>query len=125
MKDIQSYLFLIVFSLFALSAGAQVGIGTNTPQAQLDIPATNAAAPSNTDGILVPRVNAFPVANPTAAQQGMLVFLTTTVATNIPGFYYWNNPTLSWIGIGNTNNWSLLGNAGTTPATNFIGTTDD
>lgn len=119
-------LFLALCFAFP-SAWAQVGIGTTSPSAALDVPASNAAAPSNKDGVLVPRINAFPATAPTAAQHGMLVFLTATVGTNNPGFYYWNQPTTSWIGVGATltNNWNLLGNAGTVPATNFLGTTDN
>jgi hypothetical protein len=117
-------LFLL---LLIVPAYAQVGIGTITPNAQLDIAASNQVTPANTDGILIPKIDAFPVTNPTASQQGMLVYLTTTVVANPPGFYYWNNPSTSWIGIQTTANadWNILGNTGTNPATNFLGTTDD
>ena len=91
---------LYLFLLLSIYASAQVGIGTTTPNAQLDIQSTNQANPSNTDGILIPKIDAFPASNPGANQNGMLVFLTTTVGTNAPGFYYWNNPTTAWIPIG-------------------------
>ncbi|SCY37238.1 tail fiber domain-containing protein [Flavobacterium caeni] len=78
------------------SIHAQVGVGTTTPDAQLDIRSSNQATPSSTDGILIPKIDAFPAANPTAAQQGMLVYLTTAAGPNPPGFYFWNNPTTSW-----------------------------
>ena len=125
----QKYFFLLL--LFSLNAQAQVGIGTTTPQANLDIPAVNAANPTNTDGILIPRINAFPATNPTVNQQGMMVFLTTATTfggnAKIPGFYYWNNPTTDWIAVGNnsTTGWQLSGNAGTNATTNFVGTTDN
>ena len=125
MKELQSYLIIFVLLLSGTKAIAQVGIGTSIPHAQLDIQASNAATPSNTDGILIPRIATFPTPNPTVLQQGMLVFLTTPVGINASGFYYWNNATSSWIGLGNTNNWSLLGNSGTSSTTNFIGTTDN
>jgi len=104
---------------------AQVGINTTTPNAQLDVRSTNQSAPNNTDGILIPKVDAFPATNPTAAQQGMLLYLTTTVGTDLPGFYYWDNATTSWIPIGNNNNnsWDLSGN--TVSGTEFIGTTNN
>lgn len=103
---------------------SQVGIGTTTPNAQLDIQSSNQANPSNTDGILIPKIDAFPATNPGANQNGMLVFLTTTVGTNVPGFYYWNHPT-AWVPIGNNNNsgWNLNGNAITSGQ--FIGTTNN
>lgn len=125
MKKLQSYLIIFVLLLSGTKAIAQVGIGTSIPHAQLDIQASNAATPSNTDGILIPRIATFPTPNPTVLQQSMLVFLTTPVGINASGFYYWNNATSSWIGLGNTNNWSLLGNSGTSSTTNFIGTTDN
>ena len=75
--------------LFCLSISwAQVGINTTAPSAQLDIRSSNQATPSNTDGILIPKVDTFPATNPTIAQQGMLVYLTTTVGVNQPGYYY-------------------------------------
>ncbi len=105
-------------------AQAQIGIGTTTPNATLEIAPSNSASPSNTDGILIPRINVFPVTNPTAAQNGMLVFLTTVSGANQPGFYYWNHATTSWVGINSTANsdadWYKVG---TTSAPSLI--TDD
>lgn len=118
----------VIFVLFFVWMGhAQVGINTVTPNAQLDIRSSNQVAPSNTDGILIPKIDQFPATNPTAAQQGMLVYLTILSGTDLPGFYYWDNPTVKWIPIGNNNNsgWNLTGNTGTNPAVNFIGTTDN
>lgn len=90
---------LFVALLTALGVSAQVGVGTVSPNAQLDVRATSQAAPTNTDGMLIPKVDVFPAVNPTAAQQAMLVYLTTAVGPKTPGFYYWDFPTLSWIGI--------------------------
>lgn len=83
----------------ALGMNAQVGVGTATPNAQLDVRATNQATPSSTDGLLIPKVDAFPATNPGAQQQGMLVYLTTAAGPDAPGFYYWDFPTLDWIGL--------------------------
>lgn len=120
------YFRLFLFLLF-VPTYAQVGIGTITPNAQLEIASSNQVTPANTDGILIPKINAFPATNPTASQQGMLVYLTTTASGNPPGFYYWNNPSTTWIGIQTNANadWNILGNTGTNTATNFIGTIDD
>ena len=116
--------FIVWF--FCILGYSQVGINTTDPKAQLEIQSSNQASPSNTDGLLIPKVDAFPVTNPTAAQQGMLVYLTTTVGVNSPGFYYWDNTTSAWIPIGNNSNlgWNLTGNTGTNPSVNFIGTMD-
>lgn len=125
----QFYLSLLLCSLLFSTDKvlAQVGIGTTAPDAQLDIRSTNQVTPANTDGILIPKVDAFPATNPTAAQQGMLIYLTTpaTFSSTLrqPGFYYWNDPT-DWIGISSTANgdhdWYEVG---TTTAPNAI--TDD
>ena len=119
-------LYLVLVFLFYQMMVAQVGINTTTPNAQLDVRSSNQATPSNTDGMLIPNIDTFPVSSPTVAQQGMLVYLTTVSGLNQPGYYYWDNPTLTWISFGNNNNnWKTTGNAGTTATTNFIGTTDN
>jgi hypothetical protein len=92
----------IVFFLFITNVLiAQVGINTIAPNAQLDINSSNQATPSNKDGIIIPKIDAFPATNPTASQQAMMVYLTTTVGSNLPGFYYWNSVTTSWKPIAN------------------------
>ncbi len=87
---------IVLFFIISINSQAQIGINTTNPKAQLDIRSSNQAAPSNTDGILIPKIDAFPATNPTAAQQGMLVYLTTTSGSNLPGFYYWDNTTIDW-----------------------------
>lgn len=94
MKQFVTLLFLVVL---AQEGFTQVGINTSSPNAQLDIRSSNQATPSNTDGILIPKIDAFPATNPTAAQTGMMVYLTTVSGANQPGFYYWNNSTASWL----------------------------
>jgi hypothetical protein len=119
---------LLILVLISIAQGAfsQVGINTTSPNAQLDIKSSNQLTPSNTDGILIPKIDAFPVTNPTAAQQGMMVYLTTVSAGKQPGFYYWdNNGTPQWRGFTGNAGWELTGNSGTIAGTNFIGTIDD
>ncbi len=123
----QNYLLGLVLCCSFLTY-SQVGVNTTNPQAQLDVVASNPSSPNTTDGFLVPRIDTFPVANPTASQQGMLVYLTTTVGVNTPGFYYWDNTSTTWKPIAatsTTNDWSVIGNSGTVSGTNFIGTTDN
>ncbi|MDC7999765.1 hypothetical protein POV26_01835 [Aequorivita todarodis] len=88
---------IILFIIFSWESFSQVGIGTTTPEASLDIRSSNQTAPLNTDGLLIPKIDVFPTVNPTAQQQGMMVYLNTTVGSNLPGFYYWDNPTTTWI----------------------------
>ena len=100
MKKIVPHILILILFFLTIVANAQIGINTVTPNALLEIKSSSQVAPTNTDGIIIPRVDAFSAVNPTAAQQGMMVYLTTTSGTNLPGFYYWDNITLSWIGFG-------------------------
>jgi hypothetical protein len=95
------YVFLLLLTL-SLSATAQVGVGTTTPQAALDVTATD-------KGMLVPRIAltdiqaAAPVTNPQAATlvNGTLIYNTATAGTapnNVtPGFYYWQDS--GWVAL--------------------------
>lgn len=89
----------------------------------MDITSTN-------DGLLIPRIalsatNVATVLTPTTSE---LVYNTATSAVGpnqvTPGFYYWDGTLWIRLSSGATNDWALTGNAGTTPGTNFIGTTD-
>lgn len=88
------YAFFIL--LLSLSTNAQVGIGNSDPKAQLDISATNKEEPANIDGILIPRIDKFPVENPGTDQHGMLVFLSKSVTGFTAGFYFWNASEIAW-----------------------------
>ena len=117
-------LFFVACNLFGVLSFAQVGINTTTPNALLDIRATSATAPTNTDGLLIPKIDVFPATNPTAAQQGMLLYLTTTSGSNQPGFYYWDNTTTTWVSLkGSSAGWQLAGNNVT--AADFMGSVND
>ena len=92
--EIKKILFYCIF-LISFISKAQVGIGTPSPYAQLDVVSSNQALPANNDGILIPKIDTFPAVNPTALQQGMLVYLTATATfasvSRTKGFYYWDN----------------------------------
>ncbi|MGA9324989.1 MAG: hypothetical protein WBV11_16460 [Salegentibacter sp.] len=75
---------------------SQVGIGTTSPKASLDIAVSDKTNPSGIDGILIPRLEKFPTVNPTADQHGMLVFLTKAFQGFSIGFYYWNATENKW-----------------------------
>jgi trimeric autotransporter adhesin len=123
--------FFVLLYLMVEYCYSQVGINTVLPDAQLDIRSSNQATPSSTDGLLIPKIDAFPAINPTAAQQGMMVYLTTaTTFSGNPksiGFYYWDNVSSDWIAIGNnqTSGWAITGNSGINAATHFIGTNNN
>lgn len=88
--------YIIIACLFLGIAHAQVGIGTVMPNARLEITSTNQAAPLNTDGILIPKIDEFPVIPPASAQDGMMVFV-TGLGTPAKGFYYWESVASSWV----------------------------
>ncbi|MFM6926648.1 MAG: hypothetical protein ACKOU7_14165, partial [Ferruginibacter sp.] len=106
-----------------------VGIGTGTPDAssQLQVFAANR-------GVLFPNValTATNAAGPiTSPANSLLVYNTATAGTapnNVTPGYYYNSGTgaaPAWTRLENGgNDWHTTGNAGTAPATNFIGTTD-
>ncbi|KAA3621072.1 MAG: hypothetical protein DWP94_11115 [Flavobacterium sp.] len=80
----------------ALQLHAQVGVNTNNPKSIFDIEATNPSAPAITDGLIVPRVDKLPATNPGAAQDGMLVFLTTPDNGYKKGHHFWDNAAAEW-----------------------------
>ncbi|RXR20202.1 tail fiber domain-containing protein [Flavobacterium stagni] len=95
-------IYVLVFFFVLQIVPAQVGVNTTDPKAQLDIVPSNATTPANTDGILIPRITTFPAVNPTAAQNGMLVYLSTASGSFSPGFYYWDNAATVWQPIAGT-----------------------
>jgi hypothetical protein len=84
-------LFPIFIALSLTTYGQNVGIGTSSPNAALDVSATNS-------GILIPRValtgtgSASPLTSPTTST---LVYNTATVSNVTPGYYYWSGT--AWI----------------------------
>ena len=124
-------LFIVATLFIGLSMTAQVGVGTTTPAGALDINST-------TQGLIPPRVAltalnvAAPVVNPQGGGlvTGTLVWNTATagvIPNNVvPGMYYWDGT--RWISLAGSPgglDWSLSGNTGTNPATNYVGTTDN
>jgi hypothetical protein len=118
--------FFLFLCLFISSISfSQVGIGTTNPNpnALLDVDSS-----IYTGGILLPRLGLSSTASfapLTAHVAGMIVYNTVTISDVIPGFYYNNGS--QWVRIGSSasDKWDLLGNSGTTPTTNFLGTTDN
>ncbi|MEI7983594.1 MAG: hypothetical protein WCI71_18240 [Bacteroidota bacterium] len=112
MKNLLSVLFLTI----TLSVSAQVAITTDGSSPD------NSAMPevqSTTKGMLIPRMT-FAQGNSIAKPA---TWLTIVQPGNTPGFYF--NAAIAiapvWMQIGSGSGWSLTGNSGTNPATNFIG----
>lgn len=104
-------LVFITILLVSCTISAQVGIGNIDPQAALDISASSITTPTNADGILIPRVDEFPATDPTATQDGMMVFVTGD-GTPAKGFYYWDNDAgpAAWVLVsGGGSNWTNVG----------------
>ena len=113
-------LLLAGLSSAAFLSAQNVGIGTASPNtsAKLEILDANR-------GILLPRVAltsttvAAPVSSPA---NWLIVFNTNNINDVSEGLYYWNGT--RWVRLSTSNDWTILGNAGTNPNTNFVGTTD-
>lgn len=121
--------FISVIGVILCVNGAfaqNVGIGTNSPaaSAKLDITSTNS-------GLLVPRISlasTTDVLTIPAPATSVLVYNTNAGMTSGSGvgYYYWTGAVWERLLSGTlpTAGWGLTGNAGTNPATNFIGTTN-
>ncbi|MCS6978748.1 MAG: hypothetical protein NZM15_01440, partial [Flavobacteriales bacterium] len=120
-------ILLLALLLVSVNGWSQnVGINTDgsSPDASaiLDIKSTDR-------GLLVPRVSltnvssASPVSSPAT---GLLVYNTNATVTggHGAGFYYWNGTQWVRLDASNSGDWRLTGNAGTSPSTNYLGTSD-
>lgn len=126
MKSLIFFAALVFFSLplYSQSLGINTSGATANASAMLDVDVSGLAAKK---GLLIPRVTAAQrtAMNPlSAAAQGLMVYQTD----GVQGFYYNSSTTTTpaWNYVAtSTFSWATLGNAGTTPGTNFIGTTDN
>lgn len=112
---IASLLLLVMASSYA-----QVGIGTTSPNTSsiVDITSTNS-------GLLIPRVALTSISDITTivSPATSLLIYNSGFAPN--GYYYWNGTVWVQLAVGSNTDWSITGNSGTNPGTNFFGTTDD
>lgn len=129
---ILSVLLCTVANFYSTSLSAQVKVGQNpttiNPNAVLEME-------SNNKGLLLPRLALTSPSSPsplTAFVSGMLVYNTATTDSISPGLYYsdsarWNKVSIPGPAAGPMpfDNWSLTGNGGTNPSSNFIGTKDN
>jgi hypothetical protein len=117
--------FLLPLSIEAQNVAINTTGAVGAASAMLDVNSTNS-------GVLIPRValTATNVAAPvTTPATSLLVYNTATAGAGltavVPSFYYWDGTQWVKLQSGNTDDWTLLGNAGTLPSNNFIGTTDN
>jgi hypothetical protein len=116
---------LLVTSIFVIHFATAQSLAINSDGSTADASAL-LDVKSSTRGILIPRMTkAERTAIPSPAT-GLLVFQS---APDSAGFYYYDGSKWGWVAIINGNAdslaWKRNGNAGTTAATHFIGTTDN
>jgi trimeric autotransporter adhesin len=108
--------------IFTPNGGASVNSTSNiaNSSAMLDVSAAN-------KGLLIPRVQLqsnTDVNTILTPAKSLLVYNVAPAGNVIEGFYYWNGT--MWVALGGGEPaWLLLGNAGTNPNINFMGTTDN
>lgn len=115
-----TFTILVVLSMLTIDVKAQsFGIGTDAPDPQsiLDIVATD-------KGVFIPRMttvqrdaNITPSLN--ATDEGLFIYNNDDSAFN-----YWDGTQWVVIGSSTSDDWTIVGNAGTDADANFIGTTD-
>ncbi len=115
-------LFAGSFLLGALQTQAQTKIGAaGAPDASAMLEVTSGAASNK--GLLLPKMTTTQRNGITSPATGLMIYNTTTnetqVNTGTPAAPVWTVATATATG------WATVGNNGTTPATNFIGTTDN
>jgi hypothetical protein len=102
-------LAIVIGLFFTITIQGQVGINNTAPKATLDIPGVTASTVP--DGVLIPRFTASELGGKDAAyglaQNGALVFVTSgtgstskTADVTGTGFYYYDNPSSKWKGVG-------------------------
>jgi hypothetical protein len=114
------YTLLTLLLIVNVSMAQNVGINATgaapNASAGLDVDFTNR-------GFLAPRMTAAQRAAIATPATGLLVYQ-TDAGTQGPGFYFYNGT--AWVPWSTANGgWGLIGNVGTTVATNFLGTIDN
>jgi hypothetical protein len=94
------FLVLLLVLFVTVNTISQVGVNSPNPKSIFDISASNPSSPSNTDGILLPRISKLPATDPTADQDGMLAFLDTADGNFKKGLHYWDSSVSKWIPYG-------------------------
>lgn len=104
------------FFFLGVNAFCQIGLGITTPH-----PNAYFQVNSTTKGVLLPRMTAFQrlAMAPAATANGLIVYDTDSTA-----FMYWTGSIWKKVGGSEQLAWSLNGNAGTSPGTNILGTSD-
>lgn len=128
---IRSFFILMVLLISITSSFAQQKVKDGTVSGG-NLPNPNAILEleTNNKGLLLPRVELKATTQPSplaAFVNGMVVYNTATVNDVSPAIYYCDGT--QWLLLStattSTGGWRLTGNAGTNPATNYLGTSDN
>ena len=107
---------ILILLLCSTRIFAQQGVGINTDNSNPD-PSALLDVKSTTKGVLIPRMTQVERDAIAAPANGLLIYQEDGTI----GFYYYDGV---WKPIAGSSGWGVVGNLGTNPATNFIGTTD-
>ncbi|MGB6035582.1 MAG: hypothetical protein WBG42_04895 [Cryomorphaceae bacterium] len=113
MKKLMTILSVVFFiPLFSQNVGINNTGAPADNSAMLDVSA-------NDKGVLIPRLTSAQRTGISAPAEGLLVYQSDGES----GFYYWDG--LAWVTfLDDKKGWSLDGNAGTDPLTDYVGTSD-
>jgi trimeric autotransporter adhesin len=120
--------------LFSQNAGINATGATPNASAILDLNTGNTFTGTNGKGLIIPNVTLSSTTDATTIGTGnvtsLLVYNKTAAGAGATAvlantYYYWDGT--KWVTFSGqgSNDWALLGNAGTTVGTNFLGTTDN
>jgi hypothetical protein len=118
MKKALFTLTVAIGTLLTGNGASAQGVAVNTSGSAPDASAMLDVA-STTRGLLAPRMTAAQKTAIATPATGLMIYQTDGTA----GFYYYDGSAWTAIG-GGASGWGLTGNTGTTPGTNFVGTTD-
>ena len=131
-------LLYTLVTLFFVQMVYSQNIGINgtgaTPNASsiLDLNTGNTFTSPNGKGFLPPKLALTAIndlVTVTSPATSLLVYNTATAGSGslavTPGYYYFDGTKWVAFAVNGNTNWALLGNAGTTAGTNFLGTTDN
>jgi hypothetical protein len=111
---------LLGLFLFSYCTTQAQGLAVNSDGSTADASAL-LDVKSSTKGMLVPRMIKTEKNSISSPATGLMIFQTGPDST---GFHYYSGSQWVWIS-SSANAWQLSGNSGTSPASNFIGTTDN
>lgn len=100
------------------------GFSTPDPSAMLHVDVSTLATKK---GLLVPRMTSAQRTAVIAPANGLIVYQTNNAPPSNPeGYWYYDATLPGWVPImANGGGWNIVGNAGTNPTTNYIGTSDN